>query len=257
MSQDLLTIGQFARLAETTKRTVLWYEEKGLIKPASVNAETGYRFYSPSQIIDLKAIMLLRKLNFSLAQIKSRHGSLETLFGLKQQALEKEIASLQTMLKDTKNYYKNIKETKTLVNPKVKIIKPMKVFYIDKLGPYIKIGDYYEELRSNFRYIPKATRGLVIYEGHGGYQPKNAKVKVCLINCPGLKPKQAISKMVVPGFKALSYTHYGSTKLLSMLWKELEKYRDRNGYKADLSLPFEDLELSQSAHITEMLMPIK
>lgn len=256
MSQALLTIGDFAKLAETTKRTVLWYEEKGLLKPASVNAETGYRFYSPSQIIDLKAIMLLRKLNFSIAEIKRRHGSLETLFGLKKQALEKEIANLQTMLKDTQNYYKNIKQTQTLVNPKIKIIKPMKVFYIDKTGPYIQIGDYYEELRSYFSHIPKQTKGLVVYEGHGGYQPKNAKVKVCLVSCPGLKPKLAVGRMVVPGFKALSYTHYGSSKLLSMLWQELKKYRVKNGYKENKSLPFEDLELSQSAHVTEMLMPI-
>ena len=63
--------------------------------------------------------------------------------------------------------------------------------------------------------------------------------------------------MTVPGFKALSYPHYGSTNLLSMLWQELKKYRDKNGYKEDRTLPFEDLELSQNPHTIEMLMPIK
>lgn len=262
MPTDLLTIGEFAKLAETTKRTVLWYEEKGILKPKEKDLENNYRLYSTDQIIDFKAILLLRKLNFSIEEIKSflaKHNSPETLFNFKKKALKQDIADLQTALKDTENYYQNIQKTSTLVDPKVRTIKPFPVYYIDKLGPYRKIGDYYDELRSYFDRIPKGTIGLVIYEDIG-YQPKNAKTKICLIISPGLKLKpearEIVKKMTVPGFKALSYTHYGSSKLLSMLWQELKKYRVKNGYKEDKSLPFEDLELSQSAHVTEMLMPI-
>jgi len=262
MPNNLLTVGEFANLAETTKRTVLWYEQKGILKPNQVNSQTGYRLYTTDQIIDFKAILLLRKLNFSIAEIKnflSKHNSPETLFNLKKTALKQEVTDLQTALNDTEKYYNNIQQTGTLVNPKIKSIDSFPVYYIDKLGPYRKIGDYFEELHTYFSQIPKNTLGLVIYEDNG-YQPKNAKTKICFIIKPGLlvKPeaKDIVKKMTVPGFKALSYTHHGSSKLLSMLWQELKKYREKNGYKENKSLPFEDLELSQSAHSTEMLMPI-
>lgn len=263
MPNALLTIGEFAELAETTKRTVLWYEEKGILKPNQVNADTGYRLYTTDQIIDFKAILLLRKLNFSIEEIKSfltKHNSPVTLFNLKKKALKQEIADLQTALDDTEKYYSNIQKTGTLVNPKIKDFKPFPVYYVDKLGPYRKIGDYFDELHTYFSQIPPNTQGLVIYEDNG-YQPKNAKTKICFVIKPGLKlkpeAKVIVKRMTVPGFMALSYTHSGSSKLLSMLWQELKKYRVDEGYKEDKSLPFEDLELSQSSHVTEMLMPIQ
>lgn len=258
MSQGLLTIGDFAKLAETTKRTVQWYEEKGILMPKQKDLENGYRFYATDQIVDFKAILLLRRLNFSIEEIKSyltKHNSPEMLFNLKKKSLKQDIVDLQTALKNTENYYQNIKKTGTLVNPKVKTVKSMIVYYIDKTGPYREIGDYFEELRAYFDRVPKETLGLVIYEDQG-YQPKNAKVKVCLVIRPELKPNREIKKMVVPDFKALSYIHHGSSKLLSTLWQELKKYQIKKGYKLNKNLSFEDLELSKDEHITEMLLPI-
>lgn len=259
---NLLTAGEFASLARTTKRTVLWYAEKGILRPRAVDSSNNYRLYGPNQIIDFQAILLLRKLNFSIAEIRdflaNRH-SIETLFNLKRKSLNEEISALTAALKDTEMYYDNLKKTGTLVNPKVKTIKAFPILYIDRQGPYKNIGDYFDELRTYIKIIPRGTSGLTIYEDIG-YQPKNAKVKVCFLKRPGLvlktDTKDLVKEMVVPGFKALSYTHMGSSRLLSMLWQELKKYQEKNGYHADKSLPFEDLELSQSGHVTEMLMPI-
>ena len=100
MPTNLLTIGEFAKLAETTKRTVLWYEEEGILKPKQINTENKYRLYSADQIIDLKAIMLLRKLNFSIVEIKKflSKNNPEELFNLKKKALKQEIAPSVTTI---------------------------------------------------------------------------------------------------------------------------------------------------------------
>ena len=41
-----LTIGQFAALHGINKKTLMWYDEIGLFKPASINPENGYRYYT-------------------------------------------------------------------------------------------------------------------------------------------------------------------------------------------------------------------
>ena len=41
----LLTIGQFAALHEINKKTLMWYDETGLFRPAVVK-ENGYRYYT-------------------------------------------------------------------------------------------------------------------------------------------------------------------------------------------------------------------
>ena len=41
----LFTIGQFAALHEINKKTLMWYDEIGLLKPACIK-ENGYQYYS-------------------------------------------------------------------------------------------------------------------------------------------------------------------------------------------------------------------
>src|SRR5690242_18770886 len=46
----LLTIGAFARRAGLTPKALRLYDETGLLRPAAVDAESGYRFYEPAQL---------------------------------------------------------------------------------------------------------------------------------------------------------------------------------------------------------------
>jgi DNA-binding transcriptional MerR regulator len=63
-------IGEFARLGTVSVRTLRHYEEIGLLCPARVDPETGYRCYSPAQLEQLNRIIALKELGFSLAQAK-------------------------------------------------------------------------------------------------------------------------------------------------------------------------------------------
>jgi DNA-binding transcriptional MerR regulator len=42
MKKDYITAGEFARLACTTKRTILWYDQKGILKPTKIG-ESGIK----------------------------------------------------------------------------------------------------------------------------------------------------------------------------------------------------------------------
>ena len=41
----LFTIGQFAEMHEINKKTLMWYDEVGIFKPAVIK-ENGYRYYT-------------------------------------------------------------------------------------------------------------------------------------------------------------------------------------------------------------------
>ena len=55
-------IGEFARLGTVSVRTLRHYEEIGLLCPARVDPETGYRCYSPAQLEQLNRIIALKEL---------------------------------------------------------------------------------------------------------------------------------------------------------------------------------------------------
>ncbi len=53
-------IGEFARLAGTSIKTLRFYDQTGLLEPADVDVRTRYRFYAPEQLRDLAAIRAFR-----------------------------------------------------------------------------------------------------------------------------------------------------------------------------------------------------
>ena len=98
----LLTIGQFAAMHGINKKTLMWYNEIGLFRPASVNPENGYRYYDYHQNPVLETILLLRDLDVSIHEIqdfmKDRSaGNLKQLLEEKMADLDKQIAHLQAV----------------------------------------------------------------------------------------------------------------------------------------------------------------
>jgi DNA-binding transcriptional MerR regulator len=65
----VLKIGEFSSLAQVSIRTLRHYDEVGLLKPMHVEAESGYRYYSMSQLPRLHRILALRDLGFPLDRI--------------------------------------------------------------------------------------------------------------------------------------------------------------------------------------------
>jgi DNA-binding transcriptional MerR regulator len=63
-------IGEFARLAGVSIKTLRFYDEVGLLKPASVDARTQYRRYESRQLERLTTILALKDLGATLADIR-------------------------------------------------------------------------------------------------------------------------------------------------------------------------------------------
>ena len=63
------SIQELSRLSGVTTRTLRWYDQIGLLKPARV-AETGYRYYGPAEVDRLRDILYYRALGVELARIK-------------------------------------------------------------------------------------------------------------------------------------------------------------------------------------------
>ena len=63
------TVKQVASMSGVSVRTLHFYDETGLLKPAYLGAN-GYRFYEEPQLLTLQQILFYRELGFELKQIK-------------------------------------------------------------------------------------------------------------------------------------------------------------------------------------------
>jgi len=65
----MFTVGGFARVAGVSAKVLRAYDAARLFVPAWVDPATGYRYYSPSQLPEIRRILALRQVGMSLAEI--------------------------------------------------------------------------------------------------------------------------------------------------------------------------------------------
>ena len=65
-----MQIKDFARFTGVSVRTLHYYDEIGLLKPARVDKSTGYRYYDEQSLLRMQEILFYRELDFSLKSIE-------------------------------------------------------------------------------------------------------------------------------------------------------------------------------------------
>jgi DNA-binding transcriptional MerR regulator len=65
----MFSIGEFARHGRVSVRMLRHYDAIGLLRPATVDPASGYRFYEAGQLADLNRLVALKDLGFSLQQL--------------------------------------------------------------------------------------------------------------------------------------------------------------------------------------------
>lgn len=65
-----MAAGEFAKICGVHKKTLFYYDEIGLLKPAR-RAANGYRYYTAQQLVRMDIIKQLQMLGFTLYEIRS------------------------------------------------------------------------------------------------------------------------------------------------------------------------------------------
>src|SRR5512136_2288564 len=100
----MLKIGDLSKLSRVSVKTLRYYDEVGLLRPAQVDRFTGYRYYSFDQLPRLNRILALKDLGLSLEQIAQllneglAPAQLRGMLRMKQAELELQVQEEQERL---------------------------------------------------------------------------------------------------------------------------------------------------------------
>lgn len=260
--QNLITAGELAKLSGTTKRTILWYDQIGIIKPVKIDGN-NYRYYSETQVLEYQMIKLLTTLGISLNEIKEKN-NLKKIFEDKKAQIKIQIETLQFNLNNLEKFMSNLNANNTFIKPKIKILKPIEIYYIERESSYVKIGKYCKELVEMFEKNNNKMTTLAIFE-NPTYQPKNSKIKIGVLAKPNQKIKDQykniVKRMILNPGKVITHTHNGDGKLLSLFWKELEKYCRLNKIEIRKNIPdfeiYRNVSHNPQKQFFEIYLPIK
>ena len=68
---ERLSIGEFATRSRLSHKALRLYDELGLLTPAAVDPDTGYRSYEVAQLEQARLVAALRRIAVPLAEIKA------------------------------------------------------------------------------------------------------------------------------------------------------------------------------------------
>lgn len=111
------SIGEIAKMFNISTQTLRLYDRMDLIKPAHINENSGYRYYSIEQFIKLDCIKLCKSMGLSLEEIKGFIGnesSIKSILDItrkQQMTLENKIKELGRMKSHLDSFENRIEES--------------------------------------------------------------------------------------------------------------------------------------------------
>lgn len=150
----MFKIGEFSKLTQVSARMLRYYDETGLLKPAVIDAWTGYRMYSAEQIPVLNKIIYLRDSGFNRAEIanalKQNNGTgiIEQL-DKKHLEIEADIQQLQGKIKKIDTAKTELLRGKSEIHYNISIKSIPRYFVLSLrriVSDYYAEGDLWKEL---------------------------------------------------------------------------------------------------------------
>jgi DNA-binding transcriptional MerR regulator len=114
-----MTVGELAKKAGVTPRTIRYYEEVGLL-PQLERTSNGYRTYTEKYLFGVRQIRRAKRLGFSLKEIKELSGIRLENPENESEMILRAIEIVTTHLNSTYNKMKDIKDHIDLLENEIK-----------------------------------------------------------------------------------------------------------------------------------------
>ncbi len=187
----MYTIGQFSVIARLPVKTLRYYDEIGLLKPARVDEATGYRYYGGEEIAQAATIRLFRDLDFSLAEVAemvglARDGDLGDLaerLRRQERVVAERAARYDVVLERLRALAQDLEKEAVMAKLEVteKQIEEQMVLAVRKTGPYKELGAMIGSLFQFAGMNHLTPAGAPMWICHDkGYEPENADLEAAV-----------------------------------------------------------------------------
>lgn len=100
------SIGEISKLQNISRQTLIFYDKIGLFCPSYIDPDNGYRYYSAKQLDYLDTILIMKKIGFSLDEIKTH---------MKNYTIDNSIVALRKQLSVIKRQIEELQMIKSRV----------------------------------------------------------------------------------------------------------------------------------------------
>ena len=232
----LYKIGMFAAMNHVTVKTLRFYEEQGLLMPALIHPETGYRYYTLSQMAVLHQITALKLAGFTLEEIARIHsGADEAAVLLKKKSeLLAKIAELTRQVAVVDGYLSK-KKTGLSAPVLMKTIPETTVAFMRvRLHSYDCLFDRMPEMGALMEKTGcECALPEYCFTGYPepGYRDADILVEICEAVVAAKKETGGLRFKALPEIQAACIFHKGSYRTFPESYETVLRYVEENGYE--------------------------
>jgi DNA-binding transcriptional MerR regulator len=238
--ENLMPIGEFASASRLSQKALRLYGDNGLLAPAWVDPDSGYRYYRSEQLRDATLIALLRRSGMPLAEIRAflRDPTVERLDAYERRVAD-EFAGRRRVLR----YVKRILKEEPMYDVLIKRVGEQT--YVSR-SKRVLVPDLEPFITSTFDELGESDDGppFVLYHG-----PVNAEedgpVEVCVPKAEGDKqlPAGEVAFTAISGSQCEFPEILGAYESVYRWAKEHGREPDGPAREIYLSRPEEELRM--------------
>lgn len=233
-------IGMFSKINKITIKTLRYYDEMGLLKPAYVDEENGYRYYTSDQLPVIHRIRTLRQIGFTIDEINMilKGISIEKIFEQRKKEIEASIEESKRQVSQINYYLQNFKEDFTM-KYEVLIKELPEVIVYSKRMILKDYKDYFDVIPAIGKEITEANPELKcsvpeycfnIYHD-GEYKERDIDIEFCEAVTKMGKDTESIKfKKMAKVDSAACVMYKGPYDTIGEAYSSVYKWIEENGY---------------------------
>ena len=231
----MLKISEFSKLSHLTIKALRFYEKEGLLKPASVDEWSGYRYYETFQLGVAAKIKSYRQLDLSIDEIKAvfNGADVKEILQEKFKSLTKEKQIIESHL----SIIKSILEDNGMKYQVTEKVIPEKIVYTAEtvLKTYSEsmqwipfVGQECHKLNPDMKCAEPPYEFCEYLDGE--YKETDIRIRHNEAVTAFGKESELIKFKKLPEVKVLSIYHKGVYDKIGEAYAFLMKYAEENGY---------------------------
>lgn len=232
-------IGEFSKITSLTTKALRYYDEQGLLVPSSRDTNE-YRLYNDADYRRAQMIVLLRNLDFSIAEIKDVLEHVEQTEDLsyylaeKKVFIEHRIRSEKELIKKLESHLLPIKKEVKKMNYQIneKVVEPVAVASIRYQGKYSDVGKY---IGTIYKVVKDKANGEPFHLYYDDEFKENADIELCVPTKGLLKETDSgVTCKMLPKINGISTVHIGSYETINLAYKAVFDYAKEKGISCTL-----------------------
>lgn len=266
----MLKIGEFSALTRVSVKTLRYYDELRLLRPARIDPESAYRYYSVSQLPRLHRILALRDLGFPLDKVAQALDEGVSSDALRGMLMLRQAEQEETLRQETDRLVR-LKALLRLIELEggragevvLKDLAPQQIASVrGRISGYRAVGELFERLFRAFG--PEAPQGLPLAVWHDAeHKEQDLDVEAGIFVKEPVQAREPVTVRELPAATAASIVHHGAFNRISeayisiLHWIEANHYRQAGPLRELFLRVSSPVSRDDESNVVEIQLPVE